>query len=165
MICGVAVIAVISGGLLSCTNRVAAERTGSADPVDDRVALLINRALGARSQKAQQAAFNEIEKLGCAAVPAIIKRMDDRRPLPVRYIALENKSPQAFEAIRQYGPEQMVDALAALLNQLTGQDFEFIYNGASDDARAKAVAEARDFLRRTPIDRLCSGDSPPPNSR
>jgi len=151
---------IVIGLAPACIARRTVTASRAADPIDGRVALLITHAVEARTQAAEQAAFDELEKLGCAAVPAIIQRMDDRRPLPVRYISLENKSPQAFEAIRQYGPEEVVDALAAILNQLTGQHFEFIYNGASDDLRAKSVAGWRAFLRRTPADRLCSGDSP-----
>lgn len=79
----------------------------------------------------EQQAFVELEALGCPAVPAIIERMDDERHLPDPRISLTNKSPDAFEGKRFYGPQKVVDALAAILNQLTGQDFGFIYNGCN----------------------------------
>jgi len=69
----------------------------------------------------------------------IIKRMDDRWTLKVRRIVLENP-PTTFETHRIYVPEQIVDALAAILNDLTGQNFGFIYNGGSDQARAESIA-------------------------
>jgi hypothetical protein len=50
--------------------------------------------------------------------------MDDRRSLPDPRISLKNKSPQAFEGLRHYGPQEVVDALAAILNQITGQKFK-----------------------------------------
>ncbi len=139
----------------ACSVRSSAEVASKSDEIDRRVAVLIEKALAARTQSAQQSAFEQIEGLGCAAVPAIIRRMDDRRKLPIAYIALRNESPNAFEAIRQYGPEEMVDALAALLNQLTGEHFEFIYNGATSEARTQSVAQWRAFLDRTPSDTLC----------
>ena len=123
-----------------------------ADPMDKRVAVLIEKIVNA---KTEQQAFRDLEKLGCAAVPSIIRRMDDRRNLPERYIALKNQSPGAFEAMRQYGPEQVVDALAAILNQITGQHFEFIYNGGTAEQRARSVRGWRDYLKKTPADKLC----------
>jgi hypothetical protein len=122
------------------------------ETIDVRVKQLIEKT---QHESTEADAFRELEALGCQAVPAIIKNMDDRRPLPARYIAFRNKSPQAFEAIRQYGPERVVDALAAILNQVTGQHFGFIYNGASDVERAKTVAGWREYLAKTPAARLC----------
>jgi hypothetical protein len=74
--------------------------------------------------------------------------MDDRRPLPFSYIRLENRSPNAFEAVRQYGPHQVIDALAAILNQITGVGFEFIYSGrtATDAARDREVVAWKKFI-------------------
>ena len=119
---------------------------------DKRVAVLIERMLKANTE---QKAFSDLEALGCAAVPAIIRRMDDRRSLPDPRISLRNKSPDAFEGVRHYGPNQIVDALAAILNQLTGQDFGFIYNGATDEERTKTIQGWRKFLESTPVPNLC----------
>ena len=51
--------------------------------------------------------------------------------------------------------KRVVDALAAILNQITGQDFGFIYNGATDAERTKAIQGWRDWLSRTPPEKLC----------
>ncbi len=120
--------------------------------IDKRVAVLIGRM---SAQKTEQQAFTDLESLGCAAVPAIIERMDDRRKLPDPRISLRNKSPDAFEVLRHYGPEKIVDALAAILNQITGRDFGSIYNGATDAERDKTVPGWRDFLHPTPAAKLC----------
>jgi hypothetical protein len=120
--------------------------------IDKRVGILIEKMSKA---DAEQQAFSDLEAIGCPAVPAIIRRMDDRRSLPDPRISLRNKSPQAFEGLRHYGPIQVVDALAAILNQVTGQDFGFIYNGATDDERAKAIQGWRKFLESTPASDLC----------
>ncbi|MEJ0070737.1 MAG: hypothetical protein WDO24_20665 [Pseudomonadota bacterium] len=84
-------------------------------------------------------------------VPAIVTLMDDRKPLPVPAISLANSFPGAFEGIRHYGPKLMVDALAAVLNQITGRNFGFIYNGASEEERRSAVDGWRHYaLTRSP---------------
>jgi hypothetical protein len=121
--------------------------------IDQRVAALIEKMVNSTTE---QQAFSDLEALGCPAVPAIIERMDDRRNLPDRRISLRNKSPEAFEATRQYGPQQVVDALAAILNQITGKDFGFIYNGATDAERVRTVRAWRDFLNTTPSTKLCT---------
>ncbi len=122
--------------------------------MDKRVSALIEQTT---ERGTEQKAFADLEVLGCAAVPAIIERMDDRRSLPDRQISLRNKSPQAFEGVRHYGPEEVVDALAAILNQLTGQDFGFIFNGATDQERSKTVDGWRSFLKSAPASKLCGG--------
>jgi hypothetical protein len=124
----------------------------SSPKIDKRVAVLIERM---SDQKTEQQAFADLESLGCPAVPAIIERMDDRRKLSDPRISLRNKSPDAFEALRHYGPEKIVDALAAILNQITGKNFGFIYNGATDAERDKTVRGWRDFLHTTPAAKLC----------
>ncbi len=121
--------------------------------VEKRVSVLIEKML---KNSTEQRAFADLEALGCPAVPAIIKRMDDRRELPDHHISLRNKSPQAFESMRHYGPEKVVDAVAAILDQITGQDFGSTYNGGSEPQRSAAVQGWHDFLLKTPPDKLCS---------
>jgi hypothetical protein len=120
---------------------------------EKRVAALIEKML---NRATEHQAFADLEALGCPAVPAIIHRMNDRRRLPDPYISFVNKSPDAFEALLNYGPQEVVDALAAILNQITGRHFGSIYNGATDTERTKTVQGWRDFLRKTPAAELCS---------
>lgn len=91
-------------------------------------------------QKEQQAIFDKIEALGKPAVPAIIALMDDRRELADHNMRLMNNFPDAFEAYRLYGPEKIVDALSAILNQITGTGFTSIYNGGTEAERNADVA-------------------------
>jgi len=126
----------------------------SSPAVEKRVTALIGKMLNTSTE---QQAFADLEALGCPAVPAIVERMDDRRSLPDPRISLRNKSPQALEGLRHYGPEKVVHALAAILNQITGQDFGFIYNGATDAERDKTVRWWRDFSRKTSATKLCDG--------
>jgi hypothetical protein len=127
-------------------------RTLLPSDIDHRVSALIESML---KPDTEEKAFSDLEALGCAAVPATIQRMDERRTLPDRRISLVNKSPKAFEGIRHYGPTQVVDALAAILNQVTGKDFGFIYNGATDEERTKTIQGWRKFLDSTPAPDLC----------
>jgi hypothetical protein len=110
--------------------------------LDEQVALLIASIDSAGDAKELAAEFAALERLGKPAVPYIIKRMDDRWDLRVPRVVLENP-PTTFETHRIYVPKKTVDALAALLNQLTGVNFGFIYNGATDEARARSVAQWR----------------------
>lgn len=103
------------------------------------VRALISR-LGRVGGNEQQSVFNRLEALGKEAVPAIIAQMDDRRPLRTQAISLVNHAPDAFEGMRHYGPEQVVDGLDAILNQITGESFGSIVNGGSDREREAAIA-------------------------
>lgn|GEM_PF-929143 len=87
----------------------------------------------------QDAIFVRLETLGRPAVPAIVAHLDDRRPLAVEQLALVNRPPNPIEAIRTYEPELIVDALAATLNQVTGQSFDAIYSGGSEAQRRSAI--------------------------
>jgi hypothetical protein len=105
------------------------------------------------ARERQREIFAKLEGLGMAAVPAIVAHMDDRRPLSFPEISLVNFAPDAFEGIRHYGPEQIVDALAAILNQVAGPSFEFIYNGGTEAERRSAVHAWRIFAD----DLICYG--------
>lgn len=94
----------------------------------------------------QQALFDALLALGPAAVPAIIMQLDDDRPLAVSAISLRNTSPDAFEAYRHYGPKTLWDALAAILNQLTGESFGFTYNGGNAAERARTLTGWRVYF-------------------
>jgi hypothetical protein len=140
--------------LVFCLPAGSAAQSGTQG-IDERVSALISMMM---KQKTEHKAFSDLEALGCSAVPAIVKQMDDRRVLPDPSISLVNKSPNPFEGLRHYGPEKVVDALAAILNQLTGQDFGFIYNGATDVERDKAVHGWREYVEKTGPDKLCFAD-------
>ncbi len=96
--------------------------------------------LGHVRGRAQQALFDRVIALGDSAVPAIVAQMDDRRRLLDQQITLKNTAGDAFEPQRFYGPEQVVDALDAILNQITGESFGSIENGGSNRERTSAVA-------------------------
>jgi hypothetical protein len=113
-------------------------RPNSRLPAYSKVRELIAK-LGNVSGNDQQHVFDRLEALGLDAVPAIVAQMDDRRRLRTRAISLANRSADAFEGTRHYGPELVVDGLAAILNQITGAGFGAIYNGGSARERDAAV--------------------------
>jgi hypothetical protein len=115
-------------GLLTACNTIASE----IDPLAQRVHVLVNQTIDAETEAA---AFAALEDLGTQGAPYIVAHLDDFRALPIKAIALENKSPDAFEGLRHYGPQTVHDALSAILNQVTGENFEFVYNGASSEVR------------------------------
>lgn len=139
---------------ISPPSATAAPFSGESAVIDRRVASLIKKML---KHKTEQKAFADLEALGCAAVPAIIAQMDDRRKLPDPQISLTNKARDAWEARRFYRPEQIVDALDAILNQLTGYGGNIPYGHATNADRTKSVGEWRDWLSKAPRSRLCTG--------
>lgn len=141
--------------LLSCSIEIASAKDtpqAAPDPYDARVAVLIGKMVDSAME---EMAFANLEKLGCPAVPAIIRQMDVRRDLPLKDISLFNRSPNAFEGKRFYRPEKVVDAIAAILNQITGEDHGSIYNGDTDAKRSATVRGWREFLRTTAAKDLC----------
>jgi hypothetical protein len=121
-------------------------------PREAAVRALIEKMLVRRTQAR---AFRDLENLGPAAVPAIADLMDDRRRLGVETMALENP-PDGFEAYRIYAPQLVVDALAAILTQLTGTGFGNIESGGTERQRRFAVDGWRvyaDMQRNHPLAR------------
>lgn len=140
-----------ASALSGCAHRgVSLPRDPVARRVEEIVEAIAALPPGRVSEQAQGALFDELIALGPAAVPAIIALMDDRRPLPVSQITFTNLAPNAFEGLRHYGPDLMVDALAAVLNQITAQHFGFIYNGGTESERAETVAGWRGWLQAHP---------------
>ncbi|WP_157500065.1 hypothetical protein [Lysobacter sp. Root983] len=103
------------------------------ESLESRVSRLVDQAT--KSARAEARAFSELESLGGQAVPYLVGHLGDVRPLAEERINLENNAPDAFEAVRHYGPDTVPDALAAILNQVAGQDFVFVYNGATSRER------------------------------
>ena len=103
-------------------------------PIEEKVKACIEEML---DPKKAEAAYKKLEKLGAKAVPAIIMNMDERRDLPVKHITLAIKSKNAFEAYRHYGPQKIIDVLAAILNQITGKSFGEISNGGTGAQRTR----------------------------
>jgi hypothetical protein len=110
-------------------------------PIDTKVAQLIDR-LASRDREQIQAAITALLMLGRPAVPAIIQRMDDRREM-VDVIVFENRAPNAFEAVAQYGSAQVVDGLPYVLNWITGEYFGFIDVDLGFDFKDQREADAQ----------------------
>jgi len=110
------------GLLTSCMHSKISESLG------DRISLLVEKTV--ESKKEERLALQELEFLGKQAVPYIVSHLGDMRPLAERAITLKNYSPDRFEPMRHYRPQTVHDALAAILNQITGQHFVFVYNGS-----------------------------------
>lgn len=143
-----AILAVL---LIFCAERMPAQMR-QEKTIDEQVSALIAKML---NKSTEQQAFHGLEALGCAGVPAMIGQMDDRRTLPDPNITLSNNYPEAFDERRSYEPKVVADALAAILSQITGQDFGFIYNGATEPQRKKTIQGWRDYLRNRPTSKSC----------
>lgn len=103
------------------------------EPLASRVSRLIDATT--KSARAQDEALADLEMLGMPATPYLIGHLNDMRPLAKQELSLENKSKAGFEGMRHYSPDTVHDALSAVLNQITGESFVFVYNGGSPQQR------------------------------
>ena len=95
----------------------------------------------------QSSSFKRLLNFGENGVPYIILHMHNFNELPINSITLENRSPNAFEGYRHYGPELVIDALDAILNQITGEYFGNIVNGeATEEMRLSVLNGWRIYL-------------------
>ena len=140
---------------------VARPAAAGEKPASDPVRGAVERALAAKSAEEQQAAFDALDALGCRAAPAIGAALDDGRKLPFRALALGRRAGARSGPAREYAPETVTDALAAILSDLTWQHFGFIYNGATAAERSRAVALWRAYLAR-PLDEICGPEPKSP---
>jgi len=108
-------------------------RSNSADFLAKQVAEQVENLT--KAPASQERALHELEAMGDAAVPFIVGHLGDTRPLAEPRMSLVNHASDAFEGLRHYGPDTVHDALSAVLNQITGQSFEFVYNGATAEER------------------------------
>lgn len=146
-----AIALIILGLLHACANGRGKES------LEGRVSRLVDQTT--KSANAEQEAFNDLKSLGRQAVPYLVGHLGDVRPLAAREISFENEAPDAFEGVRHYGPSTVHDALAAILNQITGQDFVFVYNGATPQGREENRRKWVQWCRTTYPDQadICNG--------
>lgn len=107
------------------------------------LAALIRKTL---DRKTEDKAFAHLEALGPSAVPAMVDLMDDRRPLGVPWISLPQDDPNFWEGRYVEKPELVVDAIAAILSNMTDEGFGYIDNGGSEEQRAMAVSGWRVYV-------------------
>ena len=118
---------------------------GSQDSVEIHVSRLVDETT--KSESRQDRAVRDLQALGSEAVPHIVGYLGDIRPLANDKITLANDTTNAFEDFRHYSPDTVHDILSAVLNQLTGQSFVFVYNGASAQEREENRRKWIDWCR------------------
>lgn len=146
LICALACIVVWASAACAQTNRAAMSLEKRVIQIIGELALLSESAQDKEALEKRQAdLLSELEQIGPSAVPHIVNHMDVRQTLAVQKMRLVNKFPGAFEGYRIYSPRQVVDALAAVLEQITGKELPIgadIYNGEGTDADRDAVVAA-----------------------
>lgn len=133
------VFARIGVGICMLLTMLACASGRIGDPMGARVASLVDGI--AKTENSQERALRELERMGDPAVPYLVSHLDDMRPVASQKIMLMNKSDQSFEAFRHYKPQAVHDIVSAVLNQITGESFEAVYNGGSDLQRQKNIRE------------------------
>lgn len=87
-------------------------------------------------------AYNKLSLLDSNAVPALVCNLDNRQQLPLQTLIF-SKMP-GFTI--QYHPKVAIDALAAILNKITEENFGRIYNGGSERERDQLLWSWRVWL-------------------
>jgi len=145
-------LSILAVGLSGCVNQVR-----DTDSLYAQVRALIDQAT---QSKTEAKAFRELQTLGTNAVPFLVGHLNDMRPLPISEIELSNHADDAFEGLAHYKPTVVHDALAAILNQLTGQSFVFVYNGATTADRKSNTILWQEWCIKTYPSKssACKGD-------
>jgi hypothetical protein len=94
-------------------------------------------------------AMGKLFELGCDAVPALVRHMDDRRLLPGRLVSLSCFGTGCFEAQTNYRPIAVVDLLAIVLDRITHESLGDIYNGGSEEQRRRTIEAWKVWLGRS----------------
>ena len=130
----------------------------SEEEFEARVSKLVDHTT--KSATAEQTAFRELEAFGPRVVPYLVGHLGDMRPLAENKISFESRASDTFEGVRHYSPGTVHDALAAILNAITGQSFVFVYNGATGAEREKNRRSWIEWCRATYPDQadVCSGE-------
>lgn len=108
-------------------------------PITAHVAREVDRMT--RSPREQYDAIRGLIALGPEAIPAIVRRMDDRRPLPSAGIMLEN-APDFFEGYGHYSIGTVSDALSIVAGRLSNgpscdQLLHAREDGTSEESRSR----------------------------
>lgn len=115
--------------------------------IENKVSVLVERTT--KSKREEKIAFKELALLGEEAVPYIVGHLKDMRPLPEKTITFEDNNIDSFEVVRHYRPETVHDALAAILNRITKQNFVFVYNGATPQERTSNIQQWTEWCQRS----------------
>ena len=106
-----------------------ANEVGSPQKViESEISILIDELTG--SADSQDAAVARLVAIGGAAVPYIVGCLGDMRPLATRQVKLPNNYSGARERFRTYEAEVVHEALADLLNEITGKHFSTFQDGS-----------------------------------
>jgi hypothetical protein len=113
-------------------------------PFDQRAAALIENLL--KSETANQAA-DGLLSLGPDAIPALIRRIDDRRRLALGSISVPT-GPGGFEGLAHYKPKEVIDFISLVVALKAHEGVESLPNGGTAQARSRVVDGWRVWLGR-----------------
>jgi hypothetical protein len=115
-----------------------------------QIAGLVDQTTNAQTEPE---AFLRLESYGENGVPYLVQHLGDMRPLGDKTMTLKNivivDSKKTEQGMRTYSPEVVHDAMAALLSQITGKNFEFVYNGADAPTRTANRKDWQDWCVKT----------------
>lgn len=82
----------------------------------------------------------------CSYVPALVKAMDDRRPVALGEMDAPEKGLDSYPAYTQYTPQEVVDALSVTLTGIAQAPLGDIHNGGTEFQRQQAVSDWRTYV-------------------
>jgi hypothetical protein len=113
-------------------------------PLDDRVAALIE---GVLQPSTAAEALQGMLSLRADAIPAVTRRMDDRRRLALQSVGVPTQ-PGAFEGLAHYSPSTVLDLVSLVLQRLAADGMDALPNGGTEQARRRVVSAWRVWLGR-----------------
>lgn len=117
------------------------DRMAHLVPSDDvPLAAEVDRILDgmAAEPAAEVAGFARLQELGPVAVPALVRHLDDDRPVRSEELAIARRPGSPGEPMVRIHPAHFGDALFVVLQQIAGQSFG--YECGVSDPRRRAVA-------------------------
>jgi hypothetical protein len=123
----------------------------------DVMAAKIHRWVDALThERDEEKAVAALVSLGPDAAPYLVGELGDMRPLPSESVSIHMSG--SFEGLSHYGPKVVHDAVTLVLNEITGKNFEFVYNVADPAMRARNTQQWQEWCVATYPDkaRICS---------
>lgn len=114
-------------------------------PLNARVTALVEELL--RPETAS-GAIEQLLALDRSAIPALVRHLDDRRPLAIKAVSVRPRSPNAFEGRIHYAPQEVVDLLSFILSHKTDDGVGSTANGGSELNRQRILDGWRVWLGR-----------------
>lgn len=91
-------------------------------------------------------AAHRLSAVDCSYVPALVKAMDDRRPVGLGETDAPEKGLDSYPAYTRYTPQEVVDALSVTLTDIARAPLGDIHDGGTEFQRQQAASDWRTYV-------------------